>query len=51
MHFFRTGHDNQGHEILTGVSWDLVWVAIALGAAVMIGHRLWRLLRRDQKQS
>lgn len=51
MQLFRTGHDIQGREVLTGISWDLIWVAIAVGAAVIIGHSLWRLLRRDQRKS
>jgi len=53
MHFFRTGHDIQGQQVLTGISWDLAWVALALGAAVILGHSLWRLLRqgRDQRKS
>ena len=51
MHFFRTGHDTWGRPILIGISWDLAWAAVILGAIVIIGHSLWRLLRRDQHNS
>lgn len=51
MHFFRTSQDIQGREVLSGISWDLAWAALALGVAIILGHSLWRLLRRDQRKS
>ena len=39
-----------GRPTLEGVSWDLAWAAIALGIAVIIGHRIWRLLRRTGRK-
>jgi hypothetical protein len=44
MEIFRTGHDIWGRPVLEGVSWDLLWLAIVIGAAVILGHALWRLL-------
>jgi hypothetical protein len=43
---FRTGHDIWGRPVLQGVAWDLVWVALAVGAAVIVGHAIWRAVRR-----
>ena len=49
MAIFRTGHDMWGRLVLEGVSWNLIWVAFAAGVAVMVGHQLYRLLRRGKK--
>jgi hypothetical protein len=46
MEIFRTGHDIWGRPVLEGVSWDLVWVAVIVGAAVIVAHMLYRVLRR-----
>jgi hypothetical protein len=46
MEIFRTGHDIWGRTVLEGVSWDLVWVAVGIGVAVIIGHALYQALRR-----
>jgi len=46
MEIFRTGHDIWGRPVLEGVSWDLVWVAIIVGAAVIVVHMLYQVLRR-----
>ncbi len=46
MEIFRTGHDIWGRPVLEGVSWDLVWVAVIIGAAVIVAHTLYRVLRR-----
>jgi hypothetical protein len=48
MEFFRKGHDMWGRVVLEGVSWNLVWVALGAGVAVIIGHQLYRLLRRGK---
>jgi hypothetical protein len=45
MEIFRTGHDIWGRPVLEGVSWHLLWLAIVIGAAVILAHALWRLLR------
>ena len=46
MEIFRTGHDIWGRRVLEGISWDLLWVAVVIGTVVILGHALWRLLRR-----
>jgi len=46
MEIFRTGHDMWGRPVLEGVSWELLWLAVVSGAAVILGHALWRLLQR-----
>jgi len=51
MDIFRTGHDIWGRPVIEGVSWDLLWLAIVSGAAVILGHALWRLLRRDRPEA
>lgn len=48
MEIFRTGHDMWGRTVIQGVSWDLIWVAVLVGAAVILGHALYRLVRRDR---
>jgi hypothetical protein len=48
MHLFRTGHDMWGRLVLEGVSWKLAWVALAAALAVMVGHQIYRLLRRGK---
>jgi hypothetical protein len=45
MEILRTGHDIWGRTVLEGVSWDLLWLAIVIGAAVILGHALWRRRR------
>lgn len=51
MHFLQTGHDMWGRPVLEGLSWDLAWVALALGAVVITGHSLWRLWRNAGRKS
>jgi hypothetical protein len=48
LQLFRTGHDMWGRPVLEGVSWSLIWLALAAGVAVIIGHRIYRLVRRDR---
>jgi hypothetical protein len=48
LELFRTGHDMWGRSVLEGVSWHLIWVALAAGLAMIIGHRIYRLLRRGK---
>ncbi len=44
MELFRVSRDIYGREILQGMSWDLIWVFVALGAVLIAGHALYRLL-------
>ena len=46
MEIFRTGYDIWGRTVLEGVSWQLLWVAVIVGAVVIVVHALYRALRR-----
>jgi hypothetical protein len=48
MQLFREGHDMWGRTVLEGVSWNLIWVALAAGLAVIIVHQILRLFRRGK---
>lgn len=45
MQFVRVSTDVWGQEVLEGISWDLLPVAIAVGAVVVVGHALYLLIR------
>jgi hypothetical protein len=45
MEIFRVSHDAWGQQVLEGISWDLLPVAAGIGAAVIIGHAIYRLIR------
>jgi len=45
MEILRMGHDVWGRPVLEGVSWQLIWVAVGAGAAVIIGHLVYRAIR------
>ena len=42
MELFRVSRDVYGREVLQGMSWDLLWVFVGLGAAFIVGHALYR---------
>lgn len=45
MEWFRQERNPWGQEILIGLSWDLIWWAVAVGVLFMVGHALlyyWR---------
>jgi hypothetical protein len=46
MNLLRFGHDTYGERVLNGVSWDLLPVAFWAGVAVIVGHLIYRALRR-----
>jgi hypothetical protein len=49
MDFVRVSSDAWGRQVLEGISWDLLPVAVALGALVIVGHAIWRFARRARK--
>jgi len=49
VEFVRISRDAWGQEVLEGVSWDLLPVAFAIGAIVIIGHAIYRLIKRHRK--
>ncbi|HUK01293.1 MAG TPA: hypothetical protein VLW26_03345 [Steroidobacteraceae bacterium] len=46
MHFLRFTHNVWGQEVMEGISWDLLPVAIGIGLAVIVGHALYRVVRK-----
>jgi hypothetical protein len=46
MELVRISRDAWGQQVLEGISWDLLPVAFALGAIVIIGHAIYRLIRK-----
>ncbi len=46
MGIFRFGHDAWGRTVLEGVSWDLLPVAAGVGLVVILGHAIYRMIRR-----
>jgi hypothetical protein len=46
MEIFRLGHDAWGRQVLEGVSLDLLPVAAGIGLVVIVGHAIYRLVRR-----
>lgn len=44
MEIFRVSRDVYGREVLQGMSWDLIWVFVAAGGVLIVGHALYRLL-------
>lgn len=38
-------HDVWGREVLGGISWDLLGVAVGVGAAVIVIHAIFRAVR------
>jgi hypothetical protein len=42
LELFRVSRDVYGREVLQGMSWDLIWVFVALGAALIAVHALYR---------
>jgi hypothetical protein len=43
VELFRVSRDAYGREVLQGLSWDLIWVFVAAGAALIVVHALYRL--------
>jgi hypothetical protein len=46
MELFRITRNAWGQETLEGISWDLLPAAAGLGVAIVIGHLVWRALRK-----
>ncbi len=41
MEFWRRAADPWGQDVLIGVSWDLMYAAIIVAAAFLVGHAVW----------
>lgn len=50
MEIFRFSRDVYGRETLQGMSWDLLWVFVGLGLALIVGHALYRLILAPKRK-
>jgi cytochrome b subunit of formate dehydrogenase len=48
MDLWRRAANPWGEEVLIGVSWDLMWIAIAASALFMVGHAIWLRTRPSE---
>lgn len=46
MEILRTGPNPWGQNVLIGIGWDLVWVAVWASVAFVVLHTLWMAVRR-----
>lgn len=46
MNLLRTGMDHWGREVVIGVHGWLFWLALGLSAILVVGHMLFRAVRR-----
>jgi hypothetical protein len=44
MELLRTSQNAWGQEVLLGVSFDLLWLFVAAGGVVILGHVLFKAL-------
>jgi hypothetical protein len=49
MQFVRISTDVWGRQVLEGISWDLLPIAFGIGAAVIVGHAIYRLVRKGSR--
>jgi cytochrome b subunit of formate dehydrogenase len=47
MSFFQRAQNPWGQVVLTHISWDLFWLALAGGAIFVIGHLVWRSKHKE----
>jgi len=45
IELWRRAVDPWGQDVLIGVSWDLIWVAVVLAAVFLVGHAIWHRTR------
>ena len=50
MEIFRFSRDVYGRETLQCMSWDLLWVFVGLGLALIVGHALYRLILAPKRE-
>ena len=49
MELFRYSRDAWGQQTLEGISWDLFWVFLAISAAFIVGHLIFRAVAGKKK--
>lgn len=50
MELFRVSRDVYGREVLQGISWDLFWVFVAAGVAIIVAHAVFRAVLAPKKK-
>jgi cytochrome b subunit of formate dehydrogenase len=45
IELFRRTQNPWGQDVLIGISWDLMWLAIVLAALFLVGHAIWYRVR------
>jgi cytochrome b subunit of formate dehydrogenase len=51
MEFLRTAPNPWGQNVLIGIGWDLVWLAVWASAAFVVLHVIWMLVRRVRDEA
>ncbi|MDT8397830.1 MAG: hypothetical protein RQ899_04370 [Pseudomonadales bacterium] len=46
MDIFRYSRNVYGQQVLEGISWDLLWVFAGASALIIVGHLLYKLVRK-----
>ena len=49
MDIFRHGHDAWGQQVIDGLSWSLLDVAVGVGVAVIAIHFIFRAFSRKRR--
>jgi hypothetical protein len=50
VELLRISRDAYGREVLEGISWDLLWIFVGLGLALIVLHALYRLVLAPKPQ-
>jgi cytochrome b subunit of formate dehydrogenase len=45
IELWRRTQNPWGQDVLIGVSWDLMWVAVVVAALFLVGHSIWHRMR------
>ncbi len=51
MEFWRSADNPWGENVLIGVSWDLMWLAVGAAVLFLIGHAVWYRMRPAEDHS
>jgi hypothetical protein len=51
MEVLRTAANPWGQEVLIGIGWGLMWVAVVAGALFIVGHMVWRRSHRHGRST
>ena len=48
MELWRRAANPWGQDVLIGVSWDLMWAALAASVLFLVGHAIWIRTRKEE---